>query len=282
MATPTVNEIQQTILDAKDQYAELSALEVLTESEQQALPDIDSTSKVSIWRGFIWIISYGIWLLYQYFDTFRAEIDEKVRANRPHGLSWYKAKALAFQYGDPLVNDDEYAVIDPDKQIIKQVAVVEGDRKIIFKIATLDGDELVKIDDADQVNAFVAYMNKVKDAGTLLEFVNENADKLKVQLEFYYDALLVKSDGTLISDPSVNVIEKAINDYLKSLEFNGTFSVNKLTDYLQGATGYKDVRLTFVGFKAGISTSFTPIERQYVSLAGYMKLDTLNITTFAV
>ncbi|MFN8238646.1 MAG: hypothetical protein U0T77_10800 [Chitinophagales bacterium] len=276
----TLNEIQQEMLDAKDSVAELSALEVLTTNEQ-TIVDVDSTSKVSIWRLFVWVVSSAIFVLYQFMDIFRSEIDAKVKANRPHTPDWYKTKALAFQYGDTLVDSDEYAVIDVTKQIIKQVAIEEGDRKIVVKIATLDGDTLVKIDDINKVNAFASYMDDVKDAGTLLEIVNEDADKLKVELEYYYDALLVKDDGTTIIG-GVNVVEKAIKDYLNNFEFNGTFDINNLTDYIQKAVGYKSVRLSFVGFKAGLSTSYTAINRQYKPLAGYMKLEELNATYYAV
>lgn len=277
----SLNDIQQSILDDKDANAELSALEVLTANEKASLSNVTTTSKAGLWRLYIYIIALAIYTFETIMDVFRTEIDAKVKANRPHTADWYKTKAFAFQYGDVLVDSDEYAVIDVTKQLIKQVAIIEGDRKIIIKVATLNGTDLVKLPDINQVSAFTAYMDKVKDAGTLLEIVNEDADLLKVEIDWYYDALLVKNDGTTI-DTGINVVDKAINDYLKSLDFNGEFDINKMTDFLQVATGYKSLKINYVGFKAALASSYTQITRTYQPLSGYMKLQDLTANYYAV
>jgi len=276
----TINDIQQSILDKKSELTELSALEVLTNNEKASLSNLTSTSKVAVWRLFIYIIAVAIWVLESLFDIFKAEIEAKVKDNRPHTADWYKTKALAFQYGDALIDDDEYAVIDTAKQIVKQVAIVEGDRKLVIKVATLQGNELIKLPDINQVNAFASYMDKVKDAGTLLEIINEDADKLKIVMDFHYNALLLKNDGTTI-DTNVNVVQKAINDYLQAIDFNGEFEINRMVDYLQRATGYQSVKLNFVGFKAGLATGFSPIDRIYKPLSGYMKIEELEVNYYA-
>lgn len=276
-----LNDIQQSILDKIATSAELTALEVLTTSEKSTLAEITSASKVAVWRTFVYVVAFCIYVFELILDVFRAEITAKVSANRPHTLDWYKTKALAFQYGDSLVDSDEYAVIDASKQLVKQVAIEDGDRKLVIKIATLVGDELAPLPEVDQVNAFAAYMGKVKDAGTLLEFVNQDADQLKVELDFYYDALLVKSDGTDITT-GLNVVETAIKSYLKSIDFNGQFDINRMTDYLQSATGYVSLRINYIGFRAGTAVSYTPISRAYKPLAGYMKLQDLQVNYYAV
>ncbi|HUM50495.1 MAG TPA: hypothetical protein PK431_01730 [Chitinophagales bacterium] len=278
----TLNYWQQFILDKITESDELSTLEVLTDNEKATLDDLDSNSKVSMWRLFVFCIAGSLLMFEKLLDAFYAIIEALVKANRPHNADWYKTKALAFQYGDDLVDSDEYPIIDKTKLIIKQVAIEEGDRKIIIKIATLDGDELVKVDDIDKVNAFVAYMNKVKDAGTVIEIINQDADKLKLEIDFYYDALLVKADGTLILDPSINVVEAAIDAYLKNIDFNGEYEINNNVDYFQKAAGYKKVRMSFVGFKAGLATDYTPISLMYKPLSGYMKLEDLQVNYIAV
>lgn len=278
----TINEIQDEMLATKTASTELTALEVLTDSERSSLANLTSTSKVAIWRLMIYVIAVAIFILEKLMDVFNTEIEEKVKAAKPHTADWYKNKALAFQYGDSLVDSDEYDVIDATKQIIKQVAIEEGDRIVIVKIATLNGTQLVKLPELDQVNAFTNYINKVKDAGTQIQIINEDADKLKVELEFYYDALVVASDGTLINNPTVNVVSTAINNYLKSLEFNGVFDINKMVDYLQATDGYKSLKISYTGFKAGISTAYLPINRSYKPLSGYMTLEELNVTYYAV
>lgn len=276
----TINDIQQSIIDEKNSKAELSALEVLTSNEKTSLSTLTSTSKVALWRLIIYIVALVIFTFETIMDVFREEIDAKVKANRPHTKDWYKTKALAFQYGDSLVDSDEYEVIDIEKQIIKQVAIVEGDRRVVIKVATLSGDELVKLPENSQVDAFTAYMNKVKDAGTLIEVVNEDADKLRIEYEFYYDPLLVKSDGKTI-ETNIDVVENAIITYLHSLDFNGEFDINKLTDYIQQAIGYVSIKINYVGFKAALASNYTQIDRVYKPLSGYMKLEEKVATNYA-
>lgn len=277
----SINEIQKSMLDKKVELEDLQGLNVLTVEEELAVGSPSSTSKVAIWRLIFYVVASVIWAWKEKWSLFRTEIVRKVEANRPHTEAWYKSKALAFQWGDELVDSDEYAVIDTTKQIVKQVAIVESDRRLIVKIATLNGDVLAPLPEEDQVNAFRAYMNKVKDAGTQLLVINEDADRLRLALEYYYDPQLVGSDGVAFTS-GINVVQTAVNQYLNSVEFNGRFELNKLIDYLQKAIGYKDVKITFAGFKAGISTSYTAIDRAYQPLSGYMKLEQLDVTYYGV
>lgn len=277
----SLNDIQQDILERKDATPELSALEVLTPSEQASLEELNSSSKVAVWRLIVYIVAYAIFTFELLMDVFRNEITTLVKANRPHTVDWYKTKALAFQLGDTLVESDEYYVIDTSKQIIKQVAVLEGDRKIIIKVATSSETELIAVpNNTGQLDSFVAYIDKVKDAGTELEIISENADKLRVAMDFYYDALVVDSNGLEINT-GANVVETAIKNYLKSLSFNGEFEINKMVDYLQMAVGYKSLRLSLVGGKSSDAPSYTEITRNYLPLSGYMKLEDLDVTYYA-
>lgn len=276
----SINDIQQQIIDKISSSTELSAFEVLTPNEISTnVPN--SSSKVAIWRLIVYCIAFAIFVFESIMDAFKIEIEEKVKANRPHTKDWYKTKALAFQYGDNLVDSDEYEIIDIEKQIIKQVAIVEGDRKIFIKIATLDGTELVKLPDNSQVESFSSYIHKVKDAGTQIEIINEDADKLKINLDFYYDALVIDSEGIEINT-GINIVETAIKSYLKSIDFNGEFDINKMIDYLQSSNGYKSLKLNYAGYKAGTMLEYNEIQRTYQPLSGYMKLEELSVTYYAV
>ena len=71
----SIKEIQQTILDAKATAVELSALEVLT-TQEQTLNSANSTSKVAIWRLWVWVIAFAQYVLEQYWETFKIEIEK--------------------------------------------------------------------------------------------------------------------------------------------------------------------------------------------------------------
>lgn len=277
----TFDQIQDAILDRIYSNPAYNALEILTENEKASLSNLTSTSKVSVWRLFVYIISLAVLNIQQIFEIFKTEIQTIVNNGRHLTLPWYKKKALAFQYGDQLNERDEYDVIDVSKQIVKQVAFVGGDRKVTIKVATLVGDELMKITDINQQNAFAAYIFKIGDPGTDYEFIHEDADQLRVVLDYYYDPLLIKNDGTLIDNPTTSVVQQAIKNYLKSVEFDGKFDLNVMTDYIQRAIGYKSIKLNFVGFRAGIATAFTTITREYTTLSGHMKLAELEVNYIA-
>jgi hypothetical protein len=57
----SIETIQQSILDAKTTSMQLNALEVLT-TQEQTIDSANSTSKVSIWRLWVWIFSYVLCL----------------------------------------------------------------------------------------------------------------------------------------------------------------------------------------------------------------------------
>lgn len=289
----SINEYQEILLDAKDEAVELEALEVLTENEVNTLGNVDSTSRVSIWRLWIWLFAYAMHLIDSDFDEFREEITAIVEANRPHGVNWYLGKALAFQYGHNLVNDDEYEEIDVDAQIVKQAAVEEEDRLVVVKVATLDGEDLVKIDDTDVVTALISYLNAVKDAGTQIELVNKDADLLKLDMTVVYDPLIMTSEGKLTSDSGTYPVFNpnltrnadgnwdAIQFYLRSTDFNGEYLINKQIDEIQSAAGVIDVEFHFAGFKTALLSDYLEFTRAYKPLAGYMKPEDITINYVA-
>ncbi len=79
----SIKEIQQTILDAKATAVELSALEVLT-TQEQTLNSANSTSKVAIWRLWVWVVAFGQYVLEQYWDAFKIEIEARIAQSLRH------------------------------------------------------------------------------------------------------------------------------------------------------------------------------------------------------
>ena len=134
----TINEIQTEILYNKDSASELDALSILTAPEQA---NVDSGSKVSEWRLWVWVTAVAIWTLEKLFDIFKIEVEERIAATRVHTRRWYREKALAYQYDDTLNESDVYDVIDPDKQIVKYASV----RKVILSGMAPYGLKFAKI-----------------------------------------------------------------------------------------------------------------------------------------
>ena len=269
----TIQEIQTFILQAK--------------AQEPALNELNSTSKVAIWRLWVYIIAVAIWSLEKLFDQHRADIDKRLAELKPHTARWYRSKALAFQYGfDLLPDSDKFnnqghteEAIEASK-IVKYSAVIESknEGRLIVKIAGEQGEQLQPITDA-QKQAFEAYLQEIKDAGVRLSVVNYQPDVLHLQMKIVYDPLVLDSNGQSILH-ATHPVETAIKDYLKRLPFNGELVLAHLIDALQQAEGVKIPHLVLAQSKnitnGGGYGAFETIEISKIPTAGYFTIDNFN------
>ena len=273
----SIQEIQELIYQAKTQ--------------EPALNELNSTSKVAIWRLWVYIISVAIWSLEKLFDLHRTDIDKRLTELKPHTARWYRSKALAFQYGYYLAHDsDKYnnqwlteEQIEASK-IIKYSAVVESknEGRLIVKIAGEHGDTLQPITDA-QRQSFEAYLQEIKDAGVRLSVVNYQPDVLHLQMKIIYDPLVLDSNGQSIAK-ATKPVEETIISYLKRLPFNGELVLAHLIDALQQAEGVKIPHLVLAQSKnitsGGGYGAFETIEISKIPTAGYFTIDNFNDITY--
>ena len=273
----SIQEIQTLILQAK--------------SQEPALSELNSTSKVAIWRLWVYIIAVAIWSLEKLFDLHRADIDKRLSELKPHTARWYRSKALAFQYGfDLLPDSDKFnnqghteEAIEASK-IVKYSAVIESkhEGRLIVKIAGEQGEQLQPITEP-QKQAFEAYLQEIKDAGVRLSVVNYQPDILHLQMKIVYDPLVLDSNGQSITN-ATKPVETAIKDYLKRLPFNGELVLAHLIDALQQAEGVKIPHLVLAQSKNITSNSeygaFETIEISKIPTAGYFTIDNFNDITY--
>ena len=269
----SIQEIQTLILQAK--------------AQEPALNELNSTSKVAIWRLWVYIIAVAIWSLEKLFDQHRADIDKRLAELKPHTARWYRSKALAFQYGfDLLPDSDKFnnqghteEAIEASK-IVKYSAVIESknEGRLIVKIAGEQGEQLQPITDA-QKQAFEAYLQEIKDAGVRLSVVNYQPDVLHLQMKIVYDPLVLDSNGQSIIH-ATKPVEEAIKSYLKRLPFNGELVLAHLIDALQQAEGVKIPHLVLAQSKnitsGGSYGAFETIEISKIPTAGYFTIDNFN------
>ena len=273
----TIQEIQTLILQAK--------------AQEPALNELNSTSKVAIWRLWVYIIAVAIWSLEKLFDQHRADIDKRLAELKPHTARWYRSKALAFQYGFDLLPDSDTfnnqghteEAIEASK-IVKYSAVIESknEGRLIVKIAGEQGDTLQPITDA-QKQAFEAYLQEIKDAGVRLSVVNYQPDVLHLQMKIIYDPLVLDSNGQSILH-ATKPVEETIKSYLKRLPFNGELVLAHLIDALQQAEGVKIPHLVLAQSKnitiGGGYGAFETIEISKIPTAGYFTIDNFNDITY--
>lgn len=274
--------------DLKDIYDEIiTEKEALTTLRTQLTPfpdnftnllaTISSGSRVAIWRLWVYLTAYAIWMFEKIQDTFKDEISELISTTRFGTLPWYQEIALLFQYGDALEYVDyrfQYAIVDTDKQIIQRSAAVAANGQVTLKVAKLSGDDPVKLS-TGELAAFNSYLTDLKPPGEVVAVISLDADLLKLYAEIIYDPQVLNSDGSSILDGTFPV-ELAIDEYLSGIVWDGKFNMRKFEDAIQAVNGVIDIVPGTCYGKAAAASTYDTIVSNYYSVAGYMVIDPAN------
>lgn len=276
----SIEEIQGQIIRAKE--------------NEPSLQELNSSSKVAIWRLWTYITAFVIFTLEKVFDTHQNEVAEQLKQLKPHTARWYRNKALAFQYGFDLKEDSDefenenHPVEEIEKsKIIHYSAVVESeeDSRLIVKIATEQGEELAPIS-TEQKASFEAYLSEIKDAGVKISVINYLPDVLKLEMKIYRDPLVLDANGLSILTGK-KPVEEAIKNFMKKLPFNGELILAHLVDELQKVEGVKIPHLILAESK-WIDASqndygdFEPIEVKTIPISGYFKIEDFKGISYVV
>lgn len=276
----SITEYYDLLIAEKNSMSSLNALQPNIDSSQTLLNDLTSTSKVSRWRLLVWLMAFGLW--------FQKGVLTLLAKDTEIGTpSWYKRKALQFQYGDDLTLVDNvpvYNPVVPANQIIKLVAVIEPPLGgIIYKVAGLDGSGNPVALTTPQMTAFQSYTSLFKIAGTRVQFVSQQADDLKIALRIFYNPLVIAQNGALLTDSSVFPVNNAINDYLKQINvdnFDGRLYMDELVERVKAATGVNHVVKISAHAKPFYETSGNYVDilatddQSYNPEAGHLRIST--------
>jgi len=201
----------------------------------------ETFSKVSIESIMFFCVAACVWTLEVLFDYHKAEITTIIDELKPHSLRWYVSKAKNFMLGKMLVEDTDYYDVAgmTDEQIeslkiIKYAAAVEVSGVVYLKIATTKNDTPAQISSIE-LDAFTAYIKEVKDAGVVVEVVNEPAEYFRLKMTIYYNPMIL--DGTGQSFQATFPVRETINAFIANLPFNGEYRNVALVDALQQTEG---------------------------------------------
>mgnify|MGYP001235222826 CR=1 FL=1 len=263
----TIGEIYNVMINEKLTKSYLSTLQPSIDNHQTFLNDLASSSKVAIWRCFIWLVAFQTYIFEQIMVNYRNEIDELIDNSYVGSIKWYIAKAKEFQYGDSLVIGDNYNIgyttIDTDKQICEFAAGEEISGTFYLKVRRKDTD----IFSIPEMEAFTEYINQIKFAGTRIEIRNLEPNLAKIYIEIIYNPEYI------LDDIKTNVYN-AINNYIENIEFNSTFYVNKLIDSLQSIEGVIDPQFNWTNSKIYGDSGYQSFTYSYKPTSGYMRIDT--------
>lgn len=264
-------------------------------SNNATLSELNSSSKVAIYRLFAYIVAFAIYLHEVIFDTHKAEVDTIILNQKSGRLSWYRFMALRFQYGFDLLTDsdqfDNNGATDQaieDSKIIKYAAVneIEDESRVIIKIAGEENNELAPINTA-QRNAFQAYLSEIRYAGVKVTVINYLPDLLFLNLQIERDPLVLDENGMSIINGNYPVND-AIQAYMKLLPFDGEFVIFDFLKYIEeNAEGVVtptalNIESSFIDPLTDAYGDPVSIPIKVIPFSGYFKVDNFDNISYVV
>ncbi len=240
-------------------------------------------SKASIESILFYVFAVCAYTIERLTATHLTEVEQLLTALRPHTLTWYQTKALAFRLGESINPDtadyDTEATTDTSLPVA-QCAVSDAEEGgIVIKVATTDANGDLCALNTTTLSAFSSYINDVKDAGIRTTILSTAGDRLKLNMIVYVDGTMFAADGSLLSEPS-KPVQTAVKEYLTKLPFDGELVLEHLTDYLQQVEGV-EVPHVVKGQVAAVSSdsqnssgyeAFTDIDVRTTPASGYFKV----------
>jgi hypothetical protein len=242
------------------------------------LSGLNHTSAVADYKLWAYIVAAVMWTLDKIFDLHRTDIEARLVLLKPHTLTWYRALALRFQYGQALIPDsDQYLNAGLDdaqiaaQMIIKQSAVVENaDGTLRMKVVKLVNEDYAQLND-DEKTAFAAYVFECKDGGVRVNIDSLPPDNLKLAISVYYNPLVLNGTGARIDGNGATPVVDATKAYLKDLKFNGEYAKTRHTDKLQLIDGVELVAINSAQVQYG-TLPYTEVNERYIPDAGYLRV----------
>lgn len=245
----------------------------------------EQVSSANILKLLTEVVASGIYFHEQIFDRDKEEMLALLNSKKPHQLQWYRDKALNFQFGpdgmrnllpdsDVFDNSDiqasDYEQTIAREKIVKYAAAVERGNRVQIKVAKGGESDRQPLDKKEQ-RALESYFAQIKDAGVIIEVINQPADEFRIAMDIYYDPIILNQDGMrldgLVNDP----IRTTIRKFVQNLPFDSVYKNMDLVDELQKIPGVVIPELKHVEYRYG-GRDWMPIDAKRQPDSGYFKV----------
>jgi hypothetical protein len=258
---------------------------VVAKDADSNLSELDSNSKVAIWRLWFFIVAAAINALEQLQDIFQANIELTASKAVAGTAPWVQDRTLKFQHDDTgtnpqiaLINDDfsfGYPVIDSSYLVVTRCSVTTGVGNLVSILVARDtsATDTTPIQlTSNQEVALDSYWKTGGVEGITYNVVNKASDKIGITATVYYQ-------GQYATSISADV-DTAINAYLAGIDFAGKISISKIEDAIQDVAGVDDYKLDIVTCRDDATSYASGIKiydlssgvnlRFYSPIAGYI------------
>lgn len=267
----TIKEIYNEIIQEKESFSSLDGLEPAGDNAANLIAQLQSNSKVALWRLMCYICAVAIY-------TSQAVL-EMIKQRAAIGtLPWVVETAKNFQFGDNLEFENGIYLYDqviPANRIVTNAAAVDSTFNVVVKVAKGTSPNLEPLTTAE-FNAFQAYMDLKMIAGVQYGYVNAPADILVVFYDIFYNPLLMNSDGERISD-GTRVVDEFIVNYIQQLPFNSVLKMTALTNAIKALPEVNNVVMKAVNARTGAAAPvdvYNTPGQTYTPFSGYMVIST--------
>jgi hypothetical protein len=258
---------------------EIFDLMLAEKAKRSQLNGLSSTSATAIYRLFMWVVAYAIYVHETFFDIHKADVNALINSKRLGTPEWYVDIAKEFQLGYDLEvladNTLGYGTIDEAAKIVSRASFKEkeGGGVLTLKVATGELGDL-KAFSSEHLLQFANYMERRKFAGTEINKISLPGDILRINAEIYYQGIYSQA-----------VIEQRLNDKIRNYELNfpsdGMLYKAEFVRMLLNVEGIADVKINDLTVVQGETT--TVIDRKYETASGYFYYDNANSTiTYSV
>lgn len=278
----TLSEITETI---KSQFVANSELSEMYGLDSSKTFD-EQFSKVSFEALIIYIVAAASYVLERTFATTVEEVDTAIDSRYVASIPWFQQKALEYQDGYDLTFDSAtrsygYAAADDQARIVAFAAArtVRDDNDIqwVQILVSKAGKEPLT---AEERERFARYIQRISPAGTRASVINKESDRLQISAQVNYNPLLLTSEGRRITD-GTSPVSEAVQTYIDTIKYGGTFNKTKLVDAIQAAEGVVDVILLEVDVAVAGGSFETLAGNSYPSSSGSFIVDNLAISYLA-
>lgn len=267
----TITEIYDSLITEKQTYSSLVGLagEGSDTYAARLMADLNSNSKVAIWRLMLWIVAFSAWTVEKLMDNFRTEMTGIAAQSIAGTDAWLIAQVKLFEKNNTtlMVNSDRkvvYALSNPADRIVTFAGLSTENGRAVLKVAKSTGVPLA----STELSQLVGYVNKIKFVGTRIAVVSRSAGTFAPIGTMYYE-----STGNL--DTIRAAAQTAFNNYIATLNFNSSINTASVTDAIQKAEGVVSVDLRYR--YNGVEITTGPL---WVPPAGYVLADAMDSLTW--
>lgn len=292
----TINSIYKQIVDEKNNLSaikdNLSPTSAQVETLDLLLTELNSRSRVAVWRLFAFVVAVCIWLREQFFAKAVAEAEEFKNNSDVGTPRWLRRKSLEFQYSTAVpqsvvFNPEDFSIayptIDESLRLVTVASVITTNSgpTVLCAKGSYPFQPLLEA----ETNSLKEYIKQIQFAHKAVNVITLAADKLYLAGEYFYDAAY----ASVIDAAITAALQAYLGDLSSGSNFGGFVNLQKINDVLQSVPGVLDVALTEVSLRADGSpfANRTKIYslaentnlRQVKSTAGHVVLETTSGST---